>query len=151
MKRKQVCQFKIKEVDGTDASIQKELRKLHRRLFRADKLPEFGLGYWWIAYCKGRPVGFTGMHKAKNIADGGYFIRSGVLLSYRGHGLQRKFIRVREKKARALGHTVLVTDTFQNIYSANNLIREGFTLYDPKVKWALIDALYWRKDLWQRN
>ncbi len=141
MKKKQ----RISEVDSTDPVIQKILKKLHRYTFLDDPFPEFGIGYWWIAYEGTKPVGFCGMHKSASQPNGSYLVRAGVMKAARGQGLQRKFIKVREKKALKLGHEVLTTETTDNVHSANNLIKSGFVLYEPKVAYAFKHSNYWRK------
>jgi hypothetical protein len=38
-----------------------------------------------------------------------------------------------------------VTDTTDDVASANSLIKAGYTLYTPAQPWALSNSLYWRK------
>ena len=40
-----------------------------------------------------------------------------------------------------------VTDTTDNISSANNLIRAGYRLFEPPWRWAFQNSLYWTKVL----
>lgn len=106
-------------------------------------------GWWWLVTDPtGSPVGFAAM----TLREGekghlGYFRRGGVLEAHRGHGLQRRLIAVREKLARALGFEALISTTFDNPHSGNNLIREGFKMYEPEDAWGLSGTVYWRKDL----
>jgi hypothetical protein len=38
-------------------------------------------------------------------------------------------------------------DTSGNIASANNFIRAGYRIYQPKYPWAFPNTLYWRKTI----
>jgi hypothetical protein len=40
-----------------------------------------------------------------------------------------------------------ITDTTDNVVSANSLISEGFKMFDPTEPWAHSTSLYWRKPL----
>jgi GNAT superfamily N-acetyltransferase len=77
----------------------------------------------------------------------GYLCRAGVLESHRGRGLQKRLIRVRERKARKLGWTHVVTDTYENPASANSLIKCGFRSYLPRNPWGAKGVAYWIKRL----
>jgi GNAT superfamily N-acetyltransferase len=70
-----------------------------------------------------------------------------VLPSHRGHGAQKRLIRARIRQARALGWTWLITDTYQNPVSSNNLIATNFTLFEPTKPWGAEGTLYWRLKL----
>lgn len=57
-------------------------------------------------------------------------------------------IKLRERKARNLGWISMLSDTVEdNTASANNLIRCGYTLWLPPVRWATEGSLYWRREL----
>lgn len=102
---------------------------------------------WWLAWYKGVPVAFAGI--MKHTPKYAYLCRAGVLPEFRGHGLQRKLIRKRVEHAKALDYKGVVTYTiFHNTPSSNNLIKEGFTLFDPMHPWSEEDepVLYWLKD-----
>ena len=102
---------------------------------------------WWIAWHKGTPVAYAGvMEHTKNYA---YLCRAGVVPEARGHGLQRKLIRKRVEYAKSLDYKGVVTYTiFHNNPSSNNLIKEGFLLFDPLDPWSVEDepVLYWIKE-----
>lgn len=98
---------------------------------------------WWtygdLAYCGARPTNEPGL---------AYMIRSGVVDSAKGQGLQRRMIRVRMRWARSEGYTGVCTYTvIENAASANNLIACGFRLYNPSTRWAGDEILYWYRDL----
>lgn len=102
---------------------------------------------WWTI-CKGNyAVGFCGV---RLMTSDGYAIltRAGLKDSARGKGLQCRMIRVREAYARKAGMKLMITYVHpENLASANNLIRCGYTLYTPQYYWGFKDALYFRKDL----
>jgi GNAT superfamily N-acetyltransferase len=151
--------FVIKEVDATDEHYHEELTTLHDLTFfdpaiRAD----FERGYWWLLYEKPllstryaaivpNPVGFCGLTITPADKTTGYLKRAGVLKAFRGQNLQRRMITTRERKARRLGLTRMVTDTTDNPPSANALIRAGYKIFEPETKWAFKHSIYWRKTL----
>lgn len=139
--------YALKRVDGEEW--HKEINALHKegfdRDYKKEWMPE---SEWWLVFDPADdPVAMAGLQVAV-AAPEGYLIRSAVTPRARGYGLQRYLIRTRERHARRLGLETLITDTHSNVHSANNLIREGFTLYRPAAPWTDNDrALYWRKEL----
>lgn len=124
------------------------LQHLHEKTLPGDTLPDFTTGWWWLAWDYEMPVAFAGFKKAFRTERAAYLCRCGVNASYRGQGLQRRLIRVREREARRQGFHALVSDTApNNHHSANNLIACGFRLFGPPVPWNGPDWLYWRKTL----
>lgn len=100
----------------------------------------------WVAWRGSIAVGFAVLRPVTSDAGFGYLARAGVAEGARGHGLQRRLIRVREAAARRLGWTALVSDTSRiNLASSNSLIREGYKLYAPAKKWGFKDGNYWLK------
>jgi GNAT superfamily N-acetyltransferase len=55
----------------------------------------------------------------------GNFCRVGVLQEHCGHGLQLRLMRALERRARRNGWSYVVSDTTDNLFSANNIIRAG--------------------------
>jgi GNAT superfamily N-acetyltransferase len=150
--------FLIKEVDSDDDQYAEEILTLHDLTFFDPKVrPDLPRGYWWLVYDKEAwstfsltatsPIAFCGLTHALATPGTGYLKRAGVLKAYRGHGLQRKLITVRERKARKLGLTTMVTDTTDNPPSANSLIKAGYRIFEPRDKWAFTHSIYWRKAL----
>lgn len=123
------------------------LKRLHTVTLPADDLPNFAAGSWWVARRGDAVVAFAGLTPSVRWGDACYLVRSGVIPSARGRGLQRRLIQVRERHARRAGMRWLITDTFQNPASANSLIACGFRLFEPRDPWGLNGALYWRKAL----
>jgi hypothetical protein len=56
-------------------------------------------------------------------------------------------MRAVEARARLNGWGSVVSDTTDNLSSANNFIRAGYLLYRPQNPWAWPNTLYWRKAL----
>ena len=54
-------------------------------------------------------------------------------------------MRALEARARPNGWCSIVSDTTDNLLSANNFIRAGYRLFEPKHPWAWPHTLYWRK------
>lgn len=125
------------------------LNYLHREVFTdGETVPDFTKGHWWVVYQWTIPVGFCGMIQSYSWTDAGYLIRVGVLPLARGQGLQKKLIRLREKKARSLGWAWMISDTiYQNTPSNNSLISCGYRMFEPDQPWALDDSIYWKKEL----
>lgn len=139
--------YTIKAVDGDDDDIAETIHELQRETLPLDVPIQTEFGHWWLVFHDGKPVAFAGLDPYTQTPNVGYLCRAGVLPAHRGHGLQRRLIRVRERKARVLGWRVLVTDTITNPHSANNLIACGFRLWEPPKPWANNGAIYWRKEL----
>lgn len=144
--------YTIREVDGEDDDIAETLDLLHDLCFMnaALRVP-YDYGYWWLAYHDKEPIGFAGITPSSIGPGVGYLKRVGVLAEHRGKGLQKRLLKVRERKARALGWHSVITDTTDNVPSANNLIAAGYKLFDPELaqacRWAFKSSLYWRKSL----
>lgn len=132
----------------THASACGILLQMHENLF-GESAPQIvpDEGYWWIAWKADKPVGFAGLRMTANTPRTAYLHRSGVMQRHRGHGLQVRFIRIREAKARELGMDRMVTDTTDNVPSSNSLIRAGYRLFTPIAPWAFEHSLYWEKNL----
>ena len=91
------------------------------------------------------PVAFAGIIPSTHVANAGYFYRVGVLRKHCGHRLQLRLMRALEARARRNGWSAVVSDTTDNVFSANNFIRAGYRLYRPQMPWAWPNSLYWRK------
>jgi GNAT superfamily N-acetyltransferase len=124
------------------------IKELDAQLFGTEVLPPREKNHvWWVAYVDGEVAGYAGLgiYKGENY---GFLHRAGVLKGFRGKGLQRRFIKVREKEARAQGLKVMLTYTANwNLKSANNLIGSGYKLYRPENPFGCTDSLYFWKDL----
>jgi GNAT superfamily N-acetyltransferase len=137
----------IEAVDGKDTTKEALLHYLQLEILGGDEPQDSSTGHWWVAYDKALPVGFASMVSSTRWGDTGYLSRSGVLPAYRGQGIQKRLLRARERKARAIGWRWLISDTFQNPPSSNNLISCGFRIFTPNEPWGFDGAIYWKKEL----
>jgi Acetyltransferase (GNAT) family len=116
--------YRIREVDGLDDEIAETLVDLHRlTFFDGASIPEFDRGHWWLAYHEAVPVAFAGVVPSTHAHNAGYFCRVGVLRKYCGYALQLRLMRALEARARRNGWSSVVSDTTENLVSANNFIR----------------------------
>jgi len=90
-------------------------------------------------------VGFAGVIPSTHAHNAGYFSRVGVLKKHCGNALQLRLMRAMESCARNTGWGCVVSDTADNVISANNFLRAGYRLYRPQQPWAWPNTLYWRK------
>lgn len=140
--------YRIREVDGQDDDIADTLAELHRlTFFDGAPVPEFDWGHWWLAFHEAQPVAFAGVVASTHACNAGYFSRVGVLRRHCGNALQLRLMRAVERRARHNGWTSVVSDTTDNVTSANNFIRAGYRLYRPTTPWAWPNTLYWRKSI----
>jgi GNAT superfamily N-acetyltransferase len=138
--------YRVREADAQDDEVADTLAELHRlTFFDGAPIPDFDWGYWWLAFHGANPVAFAGAVPSTYVRHAGYVCRVGVLKDHCGHGLQLRLMRAMEARARCNGWTCMVSDTTQNIASANNFIRAGYRLYQPAFPWAFPETLYWRK------
>src|SRR5581483_825599 len=143
--------YRIKAVDGGDEEIAATLSDLHRlTFFESAPVPEFDWGYWWLAFHGRTAVAFAALVPSTHIAHAGYFCRVGVLREHWGRALQLRLMRAVQARARNNGWCTVVSDTTDNIASANNFIRAGYELYRPSLPWGWPNTLYWRKFIGRR-
>lgn len=140
--------YRIREVDSQDEDVADTLAELHQlTFFDRARVPRFDHGHWWLAFDGAEPVAFAGLVASTHVDNAGYFCRVGVLGRHCGRRLQLRLMRVLENRARRNGWHAIVSDTTDNIASANNFIRAGYRLYQPKARWAWPHTLYWRKNM----
>jgi hypothetical protein len=140
--------YRIREVNGRDDDIADTLAELHHLTFsKSAPVPEFDWGHWWLTFFGQLPVAFAGLVPSTHAEDAGYFCRVGVVGEHCGHALQLRLMRVVESRARRCGWGLVVSDTTDNLISANNFIKAGYQLYKPEYPWAWPRTLYWRKSL----
>lgn len=138
--------MRLASVDGKDKRVAATIRQLQLQTLPCDKPYNTAHGFWWIGYENCEPIAFAGIVQSSQWIDVGYLCRAGVINSHRGKGLQKRLIRVRERKAREIGWRWLITETASfNVASSNNLLACGFKLFRPSNPWGFRDALYWRK------
>ena len=138
--------YRVREVDGHDEDIADTLSELHKlTFFGSAPVPEFDCGHWWLAFHAHVPVAFAGLVPSTHAENAGYFCRVGVLREHWGQALQLRLMRALEGRARTNGWSSVVSDTTHNIASANNFIKYGYELYQPRYPWGWPQTLYWRK------
>jgi GNAT superfamily N-acetyltransferase len=138
--------YRIRAVDGEDDEVAATLSDLHGlTFFETAPIPEFDWGHWWLAFRGSGAVAFAGLVPSTHLAHAGYFCRVGVLREHWGKALQLRLMRAVEARARRIGWHCIVSDTTDNIASANNFIRAGYQLYQPQEPWGWPSTLYWRK------
>jgi hypothetical protein len=137
---------RIERVIGHDDDIADTLADLHRlTFFDTASIPKFDEGYWWLASYEAESVAFAGVIPSTHVCNAGYFCRVGVLSEHLGNRLQLRLMRAMEVRARRNGWCSIVSDTTDNVCSANNFIRAGYRLFSPRSPWAWPNTLYWRK------
>lgn len=141
------------------ANTSEEIARNKLLAMQADILPSdvptsVDEGLWWFAYedledgTGTELVAFAGMAiRHQEDPTVGFLSRAGVYQQFTGKGLQKGLIRHRVAKAKALGLLTVVTDTYNNPASANNLIACGFRTYMPETPWRQDGAVYWKKNL----
>jgi GNAT superfamily N-acetyltransferase len=123
------------------------VRRLDAELIGTDVAPPSADHTWWLCMVDGKVAGYCGMSVFKDEKGLCAFLsRSGVLREFRGRGLQKRMIRVREAEARRRCCVYALTYTARsNLASANNLIRCGYSLYEAAYPWGVKGALYFTK------
>jgi GNAT superfamily N-acetyltransferase len=134
-------------IEVRKARTQNDLAECHRMqmdVFTDGEHRDTEKDHWWIAQVDGVNAGFGCL---RLYGDQGYLALAGVLVEFRGLGIQKRLIQAREAFAVKSGCTYVCTYTaWRNWASANSLIRRGYTLYTPKSRpWGLPWSLYFRK------
>lgn len=138
--------YRIRAVDGADDEVADTLAELHLLTFLdAASVPKFDQGHWWLARHKTESVAFAGLILSTHVCNAGYLCRVGVLSRHWGNRLQLRLMRAMEVRARLNGWRSIVSDTTENLSSANNFIHAGYHLFEPRHPWAWPQTLYWRK------
>jgi GNAT superfamily N-acetyltransferase len=137
--------YHVTPVDTCQPEVVQLLTLLQKACLPHDKIYPTTKGHWYVAYAQdGEAVGFAGVVPSTRWSDTVYLCRAGVVLAHRGQGLQKRLIKARIRKAKALGMNWVITDTHQNPASANSLIAIGFKMFEPSQPWGFKTALYWK-------
>jgi GNAT superfamily N-acetyltransferase len=141
--------YKIREVDALENDIADTLQELNTAMDCFPTLTHWEIenGHWWLAELEGDAVAFAGMVSSRQYNNVGYLNRAGVLPDHRGNKLQQRLMRVRLAKAKRLGWSHITSECTGTVYSANNFIRCGFKMYEPRKPWAFATTNYWIKKL----
>jgi hypothetical protein len=138
--------YRIQEVDAQDDETSDALDELHRTTFLdSAPMPSFDEGHWWLALQGSVPIAFAGLIPSTHVPNAGYFCRVGVVKRHWGQSLQLRLLRAAAYRARRNGWLAIVSDTTDNLVSANNFIRDGYCLFRPKQPWGWPNTLYWHK------
>jgi GNAT superfamily N-acetyltransferase len=139
--------YRVKYVDGSEPDMAYRIMRLHRECFGySAPLTAPWMEHTWLAYQDDLHVAFATLQPSG--WGNGYLARAGVVEEHRGHGLQRRLIRARERKARQLGLKRLYSDTTENPASARSLEKCGYTNFTPVAPWGPYPTtLYWEKHL----
>jgi len=139
--------YRVVKADTSIKDVSAAILAMDATLFPEDEPP--GLhGDWWIAYAGKSPVAYAGLQPSSREFNTGYLCRAGVMPEGRGHGLQRRLIKVREKCAAVHRWASVITYTHpQNVHSINNLIAAGYRAYAPALVFPDGSWCYWRKTI----
>lgn len=136
--------YSIRMMDISDPKAVFALAGLQLACLPGDKAFPMDKGWWHIVFAEGEVVaGFSGMVPSRRWTDCVYLCRAGILPEHQGNGLQKRLIRARVAKARALKYKWAVTDTYDNPASANSLIANKFKMFKPSEPWAGKGSLFW--------
>jgi ribosomal protein S18 acetylase RimI-like enzyme len=136
---------------------EQRILAMDRICFPLDEPPSIAGAVWFIgcdggteaAYCAWKTVEHGGVPV-------GFHYRAGVLPGFRGQGLQRRMLRLREARMREEGLRSAVTYTdADGAASMRSLIAEGYRPYAPSPATTLSGAgrfgrvgfVHWRKSL----
>lgn len=128
-----------------------DIARLDRILFEGDEPTQLTERWWWIIRdAKGQAVGFAGLRGCKAEANKGLAMltRAGVIGKHRRKGLHKALIAARVRHAKREGfREVIAYVRGRNLASANALIASGFKLYEPAVRYAGEETMYFRRVL----
>jgi GNAT superfamily N-acetyltransferase len=139
--------IRFKKINKMTTGVRQELETLQRACLPEDDpvFPEDGI--WWVGHDGSQAVAFCLIEPSCQWLDTAYLARSGVLKAWRGQGLQKKMITIRERHARSMGYRWMISDTTDNPPSSNSLMAKGYRIFDPSKPWGMNTTLYWRKRL----
>lgn len=137
------CAYPIRQVDSDEFADDIERLQIETELPCA----KYDHIQWWFAFFNNYPIAYLGLMPSLVVDRAAYLVRVGVLHEHRGHSLQLRLMRVAERYARHHGYLQIVSDTTDNLASANNFIRAGYQLFAPNPPWAFSTSNYWRKTL----
>lgn len=145
--RKKV-RMKLFLAETTEVITRNKLLAMQVDILPGDVPTSVDEGLWWFAFEGETLLAFCGMYvRHQDDPLVAFLCRAGVFPEFQGAGIQKTLIRTRVAKAKALGLREVVSDTFNNPASANNLIACGFKTYIPEVPWRADGTVYWRKEL----
>lgn len=143
--------YHIMEVDGSDRAYAEVIHRFNRmvpEVFPPLTDHHLEAGFWWVAYDAHAPVAIAGLVPFEPFPNVGYLKRAFVLPDHRGHGLQLRFMYLREAKAISLGWHLLASETAaDNVASGRSFARAGYEKTSPEQPWGVQPSIYWVKRL----
>jgi GNAT superfamily N-acetyltransferase len=147
-------------VDFRPATLPEDEQRIlgmDRICFPVDEPPTIAGAEWVIGWDGATPAAYCAWKTVRHddVAVGFHY-RGGVMPAYRGHGLQRQMLRLREARMREQGLTAAVTYTdADGAASMRSLIAEGYRPYVPMPATTLsglgrlgrVGFVHWRKGL----
>jgi GNAT superfamily N-acetyltransferase len=124
--------------------------------FPIDTPAEFAGAHWFIGWDGEKPAAYCAWKIVEHDAPVGFHYRGGVMPDWRGRGLQRQMLRLREAEMREQGLRKAVTYTdADGAASMRNLIAEGYRPYVPTPTTTLsglgrlgrVGFVHWEKKL----
>ena len=124
--------------------------------FPIDTPAEFAGANWFIGWAGDKPVAYCAWKVVEHDELVGFHYRGGVMPDWRGQGLQRQMLRLREAEMREQGLRTAVTYTdADGAASMRNLIAEGYRPYVPTPTTTLsgvgrlgrVGFVHWEKKL----
>lgn len=120
---------------------------LHKDIFPGDEYPSLNTLICWKAYVENVEAGFCTVNILPSEDGVLFFSRAGVKKEFRGHGIHKRMIRVREMFAKRNGfHTIITYVIKENVGSFVHLIKDGYKIYEPNYKYAG-DVFYFIKEI----
>lgn len=125
-------------VNLSNLNDQRWLHWLNANIFPTDVPPRLETANWFlgwnnnqnaVAFCGWMPYIFNQDQSDENIV--GFHYRAGILQSYRGQGLQKQMITLREDSMKELG--IIKAVTYTEVYSVASmcsLINSGYRPYE---------------------
>jgi GNAT superfamily N-acetyltransferase len=124
--------------------------------FPIDTPAVFAGAHWLVGWEGAAPACYCAWKTVVHDGPVGFHYRGGVLPAWRGRGLQRQMLRLREAEMRAAGLARAVTYTdADGAASMRNLIAEGYRPYAPTPATTLsglgrlgrVGFVHWEKKL----
>lgn len=125
----------IRRVKTLTPQVLKVLSRFDARFFGGCPPHPKDEAEWWIAYDGKTPVGFAGLGFLDQDKTA-VLVRVAVLREFRGKGLHRRLISVREQYARKIRCKQVVAYTsVTNRPSMVALLKSGYEVYFPRLRW----------------
>ena len=141
---------------ATSREDEAAIARLDAICFPIDTPAVFAGAHWSIGWDDAKTACYCAWKTVVHDVPVGFHYRGGVLPEWRGHGLQRQMLRLREAEIRDAGLRRAVTYTdADGAASMRNLIAEGYRPYAPTPTTTLsglgrlgrVGFVHWEKKL----